>query len=77
MPGDVTVSDLIAIRSLAMLALTLFIVYLTYALQVQRQRLQLTEELYRENPDDFERAETEAALHRLRHLKRVDLLSRD
>ena len=47
-PGDMTVNDIITIRNLVTLALTLLIVYLTYALRVQRHRLQFTEELYRE-----------------------------
>ena len=46
--GDMTVNDIITIRNLVILALTLMIVYLTNALRVQRHRLQFTEELYRE-----------------------------
>ena len=68
-----TVNDIITIRNLVILALTLLIVYLTNALRVQRHRLQFTEELY---PDDFATTET-AALHRLQHHKRVDLLFQD
>ena len=48
--GEMTVNDIIAIRNLVILALTLLIVYLTNALRVQRHRLQFTEELYRELP---------------------------
>ena len=46
--GEMTVNDIIAIRNLVILALTLVILFLTNALRVQRHRLQFTEELYRE-----------------------------
>ena len=48
--GEMTVNDIITIRNLVILALTLMIVYLTNALRVQRHRLQFTEEQNRELP---------------------------
>ena len=46
--GEMTVNDIITIRNLVILALTLVILYLMNALRVQRHRLQFTEELYQE-----------------------------
>ena len=74
--GEMTVNDIITIRNLVILALTLVIVYLTNALRVQRHRLQFTEELYRELSRRL-REYRDSSLHRLQRRKRVDLLFQD